>query len=85
MQGVWDTLKEKKRRKKETKAIRPCGKLKKTEIHSTILCVSFRENKTQRKRVLQLKWCSLNEEIESVSVKVKKKNETFFFAQVTNK
>ena len=69
MQGVWDTLKEKKRRKKETKAIRPCGKLKKIESHSAILCVSFRENKIQRKRVFQLEWCSSNEEIESVSVR----------------
>ena len=69
MQGVWDILKEKKKRKKETKAIRSCGKLKKTESHSDILCVSFKENKTQRKRVLQLEWCSSNEEIESVSVR----------------
>ena len=78
MQGVWDTLKEKKRRKKETKAIRPCGKLKKIESHSAILCVSFRENKIQRKRVFQLEWCSSNEEIESVSVREWKRKRRHF-------
>ena len=38
------------------------------ELYSAF-CVSFRENKTQRKRALQLEWCSPNEEIERESVR----------------
>ena len=55
------------------------------EPYSAILCVSFKENKTQRKRVLQFEWCSSNEEIERKCERVKKKKGIFFFAQVTHK
>ena len=37
MQGVWDTLKEKKRRRKKAKAIQPYGELKQIESHLAIL------------------------------------------------
>ena len=47
--------------------------------------MSFKENKTQRKRVLQSEWCSPNEEIERECQRVKKKKGIFFFAQVTHK
>ena len=62
---------ETEKRRKERK-LRPFGLVRRAEArepYSTILCVSFRENKTQRKRVLQLEWCSPNEEIESESVR----------------
>ena len=56
--------------------MRPFGLVRKAEArepYSAILCVSFRENKTQRKRVLQFEWCSSNEEIETECERVKKK------------
>ena len=55
MQGVWDTLKEKKRRKKETKAIRPYGKLKQNRESFDHFGVSFRERKTQKRESFSLR------------------------------
>ena len=59
-------------KKRKERKLRPFGLVRKVEAREeylAILCVSFRENKTQRKRVLQLEWCSPNEEIESESVR----------------
>ena len=73
--------------RKERK-LRPFGLVRRAEArepYSAILCVSFKENKTQRKRVLQFEWCSPNEEIERECQRVKKKKGIFFFAQVTHK
>ena len=55
MQGVWDTLKEKKRRRKETKAIWPCRELKQTESHSAILCEFQSEQETQKRESFNLR------------------------------
>ena len=69
----------KEKKKKKAKAIRPCSELKqKTESHSAIL----EKHKWELQEVQ-------SEEIERNTVRVweseKKKNETFFFTQVTYK
>ena len=68
----------KEKKKKKAKAIRPCSELKqKTESHSAIL----EKHKWELQEVQ-------SEEIERNTVRVwesEKKNETFFFTQVTYK
>ena len=71
MQGKWDMLKEKKRKKKKARVIRSCEKSWSKRAIFDNFCVSSRENKTQRKRELHLEWCNPNKEIERNTVRVR--------------
>ena len=84
MLGVWDTLKKKKRKKQ-----RPFGleweELKQRAIFGHFVCKFQREQDTKKENasawVVQFEWRDREWDCE----RVKKKNETFFFTQVTHK
>ena len=89
MQGVWDTLKEKKRRrKKETKAIQSCGELKQENhfFFQPFVWVLERARHRERESFSLRGVIWRDREKHSKSVREwKRKKETFFFTQVTHK